>query len=438
MASVTFLLLLLVALAGGGSSPAGAEAVRFKDWFLDKALRIDIHHVGSSDFERACIDELKEEKYFSGPKARLTQGLEMGGSYLFTLHDKASGALIYGNGYSGLFNEWRTIAEARAGVWRAIEHTLIVPWPRKAVILTISKRNHDGTFVEILKQDIPMEKRFIAGDNPYPDLKSKPIMVNGEPGDKVDLLIVGDGYTRKEMSKFDRDAKKTFQAIFEIEPFKTRRRDFNVWSIQSPSHDSSVDQPRKPSKVAWKTTALGVSFNTFDLPRYALTTRIHTLYDIASHAPHDVIVLVFNDPRSGGGGIQNLYAVCSADSTVSIQVLIHELGHALTGLADEYYTSSVSYIDYYPEGVEPPDPNITALLDPRNIKWKHLIQKGTPIPTPKSPKYREVVGCFEGAGYKAKGLYRPCLDCVMFSLRTSDFCPVCLEAVERSIDYYAR
>jgi len=431
-------MIILATLMPADPAPEAAEKVRFKDWFLDKALRIDIHHVGTHDVEHACIDELKEEEFYAGPRSNLTDGLEMGGHYLYTLHDKASGRLIYGNGYSGLFNEWRTIPEARAGVWRAVEHTLIVPWPRKAVVLTISRRGHDGTLDEILEQDIAMEKRFISGDNPYPDLKSKPIMVNGEPNGKVDLLILGDGYTRKEMTKFDRDAKKAFRAIFDVEPFKTRRREFNVWSIQSPSHDSSVDQPRKPSKVAWKSTALGVSFNTFDLPRYALTTRVHTMYDIAAHTPHDVIVLIFNEPRSGGGGIHNLYAVCSADSTVSIQVLIHELGHALTGLADEYYSSSVSYIDYYPEGVEPTEPNITALLDPRDIKWKHLIKKGTPIPTPKSPEFRGVVGCFEGAGYKAKGLYRPCLDCVMFSLRTSDFCPVCLEAVERSIDYYTR
>ena len=46
------------------------------------------------------------------------------------------------------------------------------------------------------------------------------------------------------------------------------------------------------------------------------------------------------------------------------------------------------------------------------------------------------VGAFEGAGYTSKGLYRPSLDCIMFSKGTKPFCPVCRRAIDRVIDYY--
>jgi hypothetical protein len=425
-------------LAGPGSE----DPVTYGDYFLDKALRLDIHHVGTSDKELICIDELKEEAVYAGPRTHLTESLNLG-SYRCELRDAASSRLIFVMEYSGLFNEWRTIEEARQGAWRAIEHSLVLPYPRAPVIVAISRRIAQGGWDELLKQTLSMEKRFIRRDNPFQGLKCKPIMVNGEPAEKVDLLFLGDGYTSKEMGRFDKDVKTAFKNVFDEEPYKKRRKDFNVWSIQCPSADSGVDQPRHIDRSeregdAFKRTALDVSFNFFDLPRYALTDEIHTLYDVAAHAPHDIIVVLFNAKRMGGGGIFNLYAVSSAGSDLATKVLIHELGHGLGGLADEYYTSDVSYIEFYPSGTEPCEPNITALLDPEKVKWQHLIRKGTPVPTPRDAKYRSVVGCFEGAGYKEKGLYRPCLDCAMFSLNTCRYCPVCLEAMERAIDFYAR
>jgi len=46
-------------------------------------------------------------------------------------------------------------------------------------------------------------------------------------------------------------------------------------------------------------------------------------------------------------------------------VFLHEFGHHFAALADEYYTSSVAYNDFFPPGIEPIEPNVTALLDHR-------------------------------------------------------------------------
>jgi hypothetical protein len=202
-----------------------------------------------------------------------------------------------------------------------------------------------------------------------------------------------------------------------------------------------------------------------------------------------------NSPRYGGGGIYNLYCTFTADNYWSTYVFLHEFGHTFGGLADEYYTSSVAYSEFFPKGVEPAAPNVTALLDPANLKWRALTTPGTTIPTPWEKadydtmdlayqKVREElnakiaaakragaprpeveklqdesdrlsrehatkvdaylaksafvghVGAFEGAGYASQGLYRPMVDCLMFTKGAKPFCKVCQEAVVRVIEYY--
>ena len=53
-------------------------------------------------------------------------------------------------------------------------------------------------------------------------------------------------------------------------------------------------------------------------------------------------------------------------------------------------------------------------------------------------KYGQAVGAFEGAGYEAKGLYRPQADCIMFTRDPVGFCRVCRRGITRIIDRYSR
>jgi hypothetical protein len=161
--------------------------------------------------------------------------------------------------------------------------------------------------------------------------------------------------------------------------------------------------------------------------------------------------------------------------------VVHEFGHSFAGLADEYYTSQVSYEEFNEEGSEPWEPNVTALVDPAALKWGDLVAPGTPVPTPwnqaafdeaslayqkERQALREAgapeeemealfarvkavtepmlageehageVGAFEGAAYQAKGLYRPAADCIMFTRNPDTFCPVCARGIERVIALY--
>ena len=170
-----------------------------------------------------------------------------------------------------------------------------------------------------------------------------------------------------------------------------------------------------------------------------MTEKNLALRHLAAHAPYDALYLMANTSRYGGGGIYRLYATFPSDNEYSPYVFIHEFGHSFAGLADEYYDSSVSYddSDFYPKGVEPWEPNITRFLGGR-FKWRAQVSPGVPIPTPNERRYRGKVGLFEGAGYSAKGLYRPELDCKMKGKSHTPFCRVCAAAIGRMIAQYAQ
>jgi hypothetical protein len=222
-------------------------------------------------------------------------------------------------------------------------------------------------------------------------------------------------------------------------------------------------------------------YNTFGSARYVLTEENRVLRDIAGTAPYDFLLILVNDNRYGGGGIYNLYTTCFANTDAKGMewqrdyVYVHEFGHSFGGLGDEYYSSQVSYNDFYQKGIEPWEPNLTALPDKADLKWQSFVKQGTPIPSPwakaqydsleaergkldrlaadyyvkrepiyaaqqkilKNPSSAGAVGAYEGAGYVAQGIYRPSLDCRMFSLSLVDFDPVCSAAIGRVIDYYA-
>jgi hypothetical protein len=116
---------------------------------------------------------------------------------------------------------------------------------------------------------------------------------------------------------------------------------------------------------------------------------------------------------------------------------VHEFGHGFGSLADEYYTSEVAYEGFYSLDIEPIDPNLTTLVD-FNSKWKDMVDPKTPIPTPSTPEYKDVVGAFEGGGYMSKGIYRPMQDCTMKSISADNFCAVCKRALQDMINFYTK
>ncbi|MBI4534887.1 MAG: peptidase M64, partial [Ignavibacteriae bacterium] len=451
----------------------------FDQYFVDMTMRVDYFHTGTKGQETFSLNEVFEEGPWPGSRTNLIDTLNLG-EFMVRVYDVASGAMIFSKGFSSIFNEWQTTDEALNGMYRTFSESVRFPFPKRTVQLTIARRDKRMIFHELFSAVIdPNDPTQVNKSRKESPFKVNALMESGKPAEKVDVLIMGDGYAKSDMEKFRSDAKHLNDVMFNTEPFKSRKRDFNVWTIEVQSSESGISIP---DKNVWKESTLGTRYNTFGSARYVLTMDNKAVRDIAAAAPYDFICILVNDSRYGGGGIYNLYATTYTKETVKGQewqidyVYVHEFGHSFGGLGDEYYSSSTAYNEFYPPGVEPWEPNVTALGNKKDMKWKSFMTYGIEIPTPwekaaydsiealrakldrlapdyyekREPLYRAAmnvlktsrfvgqVGAFEGAGYSSKGLYRPAVDCRMFSLSLVDFDPVCSAAIGRVIDFYAK
>ena len=145
-----------------------------------------------------------------------------------------------------------------------------------------------------------------------------------------------------------------------------------------PSEESGTDEP---GADIYRNTSLNTTFYSLGSERYLLTEDNKTVRDVASTVPYDALVIVVNHSRYGGGGIYNLFCTLTSDNQWFEYLFLHEFGHSFAGLADEYYTSDVAYNEFYKIDVEPVEPNLTALANSENFKWKRFVGEGIEIPT---------------------------------------------------------
>jgi hypothetical protein len=467
---VTSILLVAVALA----IPRGD----FDTFFTGRTLRFDYHHSGTSSEDHVSLDSLRVEGEWPGSRVHLLDDTNLG-KYQFVVIDRATNQAIYSRGFASIYGEWETTGEAKL-VWRTFHESQRFPEPRRPVQLLLKKRAADGSFRELYSTTVEPQSRFVDRSAITTRGEVIALFENGPPAKKVDLLVVADGYRAADREKFVRDVTRLTGVLFDTEPFRARKGDFNARALFVPSAESGISNPRKG---VWRDSPFALSFNAFDSDRYVLTYANRALRETAAQAPYDTLIFLFNDRKYGGGGIFNLWATVASDTEPAPYVFVHEFGHSFAGLADEYYSSQVAYEEFNPKGVEPWEPNVTALLDPARVKWADLMVAGTPLPTPwnqdaydkvdlsyqaqrkklieeKAPEessealFREVkaktqpmlagekffgkVGAFEGAAYEAKGLYRPEVDCIMFTRNPTNFCKVCERGITRVIDLYAQ
>jgi hypothetical protein len=456
----------------------GQEA--YDSHFTNCCMRLDYFHTGTSTEEFYSFDEVWKESLWPGSRTRLIDSLDMGESR-FRVLDDSTGELLYSRGFCTVFGEWKTTVEAIKGLRRSFSESVRFPWPKKPVRVFLDGRDRaTGAWVE--KWSVTLDPAFVnwRREKAFSNVPVTALMDNGDPSVKVDLVILPDGYRQGEMSKFRKDSERLLKVLFSTEPYRSRAKDFNVRLVEFASNESGIDDPNS-GKV--RDNAFSTTFNTFETDRYALSFDNKTIRKAAALAPYDLTLVLMNDPKYGGGGIYNLYSICSADNPWSEYVFTHELGHAFAGLGDEYYTSDVAYSEFYVPGVEPWDPNVTQCTDRTGLKWRDLVADGVPVPTPwdkdaydahqadynrkrsqlksqgaakaavdsmakandrwtldflKTRTYSTSVGAFEGAGYSSKGLYRPAIDCRMFSKTMAPFCPVCDRAIRRAIESLTR
>ena len=414
-------------------SPVAAsnEPIAFDDYFVAKTLRIDYLLTGDNKSETACFVQMKEEPFWGGPQKNLTDPFGYG-SYRYAAYDSATGKLLFSRGFSSLFQEWKGTAEAKK-MKRAWPMTAVMPFPKNTIRFVIEKRSHEtNQFEELFERFINPTDYFISRES-VNTCKYIKIRDSGDPQHHVDVAFLAEGYTATEMDKFLTDAKRISDYFMSVEPYASHSGSFNFYAVESPSEESGVTIPGKDIYV---NTNIHSSFYTFDMDRYLTTSDTRSVYDIAANVPYDVIFVLVNSKRYGGGGFYNHYGQSTVDHALSNIVALHEFGHEFAGLADEYYTSEITYSDYYNLRFEPWEPNITTNVD-FGSKWKKMILPETPVPTPREDKFKSVTGMFEGGGYLSKGIYSPVMDCRMKSNEAPLFCPVCQDAIRKMILFYS-
>ena len=426
MAALLLMLLTVSCSAQGNSGQGG-----YNDHFTQDRLRIDLMFVGNSKTQNVYLDGLHFEKEWSGTREHLLPDFDYG-EYTIDVY-AADGTKIFSQGFCSLFAEWRTTPEA-SRVNKSYNNSLRIPFPKKKVKVVISERiKKSGQLSELSSFEIDPKDSSINRDKEN-NFEVAKVLYNGPSENKVDLVFVAEGYTAGEMEKYRSDVNKFIGYLFDIEPYTSRKNDFNIWAVESISIDSGTDIPHQN---IWKNTVADSHFNTFFIERYLTLPDHKKLSQLVSNAPCDAIYVIVNTDKYGGGGIYNYYGLGMSDNKYEAEVLVHEFGHSFAGLGDEYYDSHVAYEDMYDMSVEPWEPNLTTLAD-FSSKWASMVKEGTPIPTPNEETYKGVVGAFEGGGYSAKGIYRPYLDCRMKSNTAEGFCPVCNAAIQRMIDYYCK
>ena len=243
------------------------------------------------------------------------------------------------------------------------------------------------------------------------------IKLEGANDKRINLVFMGDGYTAFELDQFITDATNFSSSLFGQSPFTEYAAYFNVYAIKVISNESGTDHPGTATDVTepvidvkFVDNYFNTSFDTANIHRLLYTYDSATVYDVlADNFPeYDQPVILVNTSEYGGAG--GPYAT-SSTGTSADEIVIHELGHSLFDLKDEYYPGDA----LAGEAI-----NMTQETNTSLVKWKNWI--GT-----------SGVGIYPyGTSGNAATWNRPHQNCKMRYLGVP-FCSVCKEGIVEKI-----
>ncbi|MEU1351919.1 M64 family metallopeptidase [Streptomyces sp. NPDC005795] len=246
------------------------------------------------------------------------------------------------------------------------------------------------------------------------------LSVTGPSADRLDVVIVGDGYTAGQQDAFHTAAASKWADITGIEPYSSYRGLMNVWTVDAVSAESGITGD--PTADVTKDTALGSYFWCSETERL-ICADIDKVASYAAKAPEaDLVIVVSHSTKYGGAGYSGLEAegypfdgvsTLSSDNAQSSMIAAHEIAHSVGLLADEYtYDSYGTWT-----GGELPDINSSTFTADRmaanRSKWYRWLGETDPT--------GGTVGTYEGSSYYPFGIYRPTSNSLMRALNVSEF-----------------
>src|ERR1043165_1932143 len=205
-------------------------------------MRFDYFHTGDSKHEIFSMDRVVIEPLpWPGDLTKTIDDTNLG-KYFFEVRDQKTNRVLYSRGFASVYGEWETTDEAQK-IMRSFSESLRFPAPDASIDIVLKKRDAKNNWIEIWKTSIDPKDMFIDRSRPRAPANLMPIQKMGDPATKVDLLLLGDGYTVRELGKFQADARRLIAILFSTSPFKEHRADFNVWGLCPPAAQSGISRP---------------------------------------------------------------------------------------------------------------------------------------------------------------------------------------------------
>ncbi len=269
-------------------------------------------------------------------------------------------------------------------------------------------------------------------------LDVRKIIDNGDEAKRANLVLIAEGYTKSQRKLFESHCRTLANVIKQEQWYKRMPGALNVHQIMVASKEPGtwipVSCPPRPRRTPFKATfcadrrTLRAVGGDGELAR---TVAAENVADVTCTG-----ILVNSGGRGGTGGPSSFW--CTTGRRQWWYVALHELGHGMFGLADEYDGVRGTYTG----GREPSAPNITIETDRDAVKWRHLISEHTRVPTQmygellENTRLRSEIGLFEGGSRFERGVYRPAYNCRMRQA-SALFCEVCEAHIVKLLTPYA-
>ncbi len=252
----------------------------------------------------------------------------------------------------------------------------------------------------------------------------------GPPEDRLDVVLVAEGYPAGAEGRFLEHARRVVEALRRKEPFDRYVGLMNVHAVFEAS----------PGQGLEGATRFGTRFTGERM----LTGDLAAIQQAALAAPDVDKVLVLVDERRHGGsayGATAIFTTAFATTGGTLEeVAVHELGHLIGNLADEYTgdpgqlsSGEVATPERLAE-LFAANPNVTPWSSRDRLPWREWVDPHTRVP---GHLFTQGVSAFEGAAYRRDDMFRPRRRCCMRDNQAA-FCEPCRQALVLGLARHAR